>query len=157
MSEWRLRFGSLTTPILRAWWRLRRPMTLGVRGIATDAEGRVLLVRHSYARGWHLPGGGVERGETAVEALQREMAEEAGVAVVGAPVLLGVYANHVHFPNDHVLLYRVEQWQPCPPNADNEIAARGFFAPDALPAGATGGTRRRLAEVFSGAKASSEW
>jgi ADP-ribose pyrophosphatase YjhB (NUDIX family) len=38
-------------------------MTLGVRGVATDGEGRVLLVKHTYViAGWWLPGGGVEQG-----------------------------------------------------------------------------------------------
>ncbi|MEM9842987.1 MAG: NUDIX domain-containing protein, partial [Pseudomonadota bacterium] len=37
-------------------------MTLGVRAIVENAEGQVLLVRHTYTPGLYLPGGGVERG-----------------------------------------------------------------------------------------------
>src|SRR5262245_54885271 len=101
MSTWRVRYEPVITPVFQAWWRLQRPTTLGVRGIARDGEGRVLLVRHTYASGWFFPGGGVEKGETAPASLVREMAEEGGVAAVGAPVLIGLYANHAHFPNDH--------------------------------------------------------
>jgi 8-oxo-dGTP diphosphatase len=47
-------------------------------------EGRVLLVRRGGAPSagrWSLPGGLVELGETTVEAVQREIAEECGVAI----------------------------------------------------------------------------
>ena len=156
MDAWRLRLESVLTPGFHAWWRLRRSMTLGVRGVACDAE-RVLLVRHTYSPGWHFPGGGVEHGETALAALKREMAEEAGVALAAAPNLLGVFSNHANFKNDHILLYRVDPWKPCTPLENGEIAERGFFALDALPQGVTKGTRRRLAELFEGAKISERW
>ncbi len=147
----------MMTPLFRAWWRLRRPMTLGVRGLAGDGQGRVLLVRHTYGAGWHLPGGGVEHGETAPAAIVREMAEEGGLAADTAPILCGFYANHAHFPNDHIALYRVESWLACAPRENGEIAERGFFALGALPDGVTPGTRRRLAEIFGGAEISADW
>ncbi len=157
MNEWRLRFAPAITPLMRAWWRLRRPMTLGVRVICQDEEGRVMLVRHSYAKGWHLPGGGVEAGETAEHAAVRELAEEAGVEAVGALKLFGFYANHANFPNDHVALYLATDWRACAPRGGPEIAERGWFAPNAAPEGTTAGTRRRLAEVFAGAPTSATW
>ena len=45
-------------------------------------EGRILLCRHEKAgRGeyWLLPGGGVNAGESLVDALHRELAEEVGI------------------------------------------------------------------------------
>jgi ADP-ribose pyrophosphatase YjhB (NUDIX family) len=45
-------------------------------------EGRILLCRHEKAgRGeyWLLPGGGVNSGESLVDALHRELAEEVGI------------------------------------------------------------------------------
>lgn len=143
--------------MFRTWWRFSRGMTLGVRGVALDGKGRVLLVRHTYMAGWFFPGGGVESGETAVHALGREMAEEAGVEVAAPPTLAGVFSNHPGFRNDHVLLYRVTDWRPCPPSADGEIAERGFFALDDLPEGVSKGTRARLSELFEGAAASHFW
>ena len=157
MSDWRIQFGPVLTPLVRAWWRLRRPMTLGVRVVCQDEEGRVLLVRHTYTKGWHLPGGGVESRETAEHAAVRELAEEGGAEAIGALKLFGFYANHANFPNDHIALYIVENWRACAPLATHEIAERGWFAPEAPPEGTTGGTRRRLAEVFANAPTGATW
>jgi ADP-ribose pyrophosphatase YjhB (NUDIX family) len=156
MTNWRTRLEPVITPVFRTWWRLRRPMTLGVRGLVCDENGRVLLVRHTYAAGWHLPGGGVEHGETALQAALRELAEEGGVEARSAR-LVGFYCNHALFKHDHIALYRAEEWKPCPPRENGEIAERGFFPMDALPAGVTSPTRRRLAEVFEGAPPSDVW
>ena len=132
-------------------------MTLGVRALICDGAGRVLLVRHTYSKGWHLPGGGVERGESAVEAIPREAAEEAGAEATAPPTLIGLYANHANFPGDHIALYRFDAWRPCASKHGSEIAEHAFFARDALPEGTTGGTRRRLAEAFEGVAISAEW
>lgn len=157
MSTWRLRLEPAITPVFRAWWRLNRSMTLGVRGVACDDEGRVLLVRHTYASGWHFPGGGVERGETAPEAITREMNEEAGVISEETPKLVGLYANHTNFPNDHIALYLFPLWRQGGATQINEIAEARFFAIDGLPDDITRGTRRRLAELFEGADISADW
>lgn len=156
MSPLRRSLEPFITPVFRAWWRFNRGMTLGVRGVATDADGRVLLIRHTYIDGWFLPGGGVESGEIALESLRREMAEEAGVAMRRA-TLLGVYSNAPGFRNDHVLVYRIDDWSPTAPDAAGEIAERGFFALDALPEGVSKGTRARLDEMFRGAPQSTHW
>ena len=147
----------LITPLFRAWWRVNRGMTLGVRGVATDAEGRVLLIRHTYVDGWFFPGGGVESGEVAVHALAREMAEEGGVEATAPPELFGVYSNAPGFRNDHVLLYRVTAWRSCATASEGEIAEHGFFALDALPTGVSKGTQARLDELFNGAPRTLHW
>jgi 8-oxo-dGTP pyrophosphatase MutT (NUDIX family) len=61
------------------WRRWRRAPLDGVTMIARDPEGRVLMVRLSYAdTGWSLPGGGARRGETMEQAAVRELREETG-------------------------------------------------------------------------------
>ncbi len=125
---------------------LARPMTLGVRAIVADADERVLLVRHGYVSGWHFPGGGVEPGETCVEAMTREVEEEARVAIDGPPLPHGVFLNT---RRDHVAVYFVRTFRVLGERApDWEIQEARFFPRSALPEGTTQATRARLAEVF---------
>lgn len=136
---------------------LTRPMTLGVRAAALDGQGRVFLVRHTYVPGWYLPGGGVERGETVLESLERELAEEGNIAMTAPPELFGVYFNRRASPRDHVVLYVVRGFQQTAPRGpDRELAETGFFPLDALPPGTTASTRARLAEI-AGAARSADW
>jgi 8-oxo-dGTP pyrophosphatase MutT (NUDIX family) len=151
-----MRLGMAAIPAARAWWRITRGVTLGVRGLALDDAGRILLVRHTYRPGWYLPGGGVEPGESAHDAAIREMAEEGGLAPETPPHLIGFYRSLTHH-GDHVALYRFPDWRTCTTKDNGEIAERGFFARDALPEGVSRGTLRRFCEVFDGAPVSPDW
>ncbi|MEZ5876737.1 MAG: NUDIX domain-containing protein [Tepidamorphaceae bacterium] len=142
--------------VFRPYWRLTRAMTLGVRGIVQNGDGGVLLVRHSYLPGWHLPGGGVERGETMRFALKRELQEEGGVEPVGEPRLHGIFANR-KFAGDHVAVFVIPEWRAVPSSHGVEITGCDFFTMDALPGDATEATKARLMEVFSGAAVSEYW
>lgn len=153
-----MRFEKSLRRAMHVWFRFSRPMTLGARGIVLDGQGRLLLVRHTYTRGWLLPGGGVEAGETLAEALRRETREEGNVEILGEPELHGVYFNRRASRRDHVALFVARECRvlgPRPP--DREIAAAQFFPLDALPTDTTPATRARLAEVFHGAPRSAYW
>src|SRR5947207_8696536 len=144
--------------LLHFYWRFARGLTIGVRAVVIDREGRVFLVKHSYVAGWHLPGGGVEPGETALEALARELMEEGGISLLAPAVLHGIFFNPRDSRRDHVAVYLVREFvQDGGPRHRGEIIDHGFFAPDALPAEATRGTRARLAEVLGGAAVSARW
>lgn len=141
-----------------AYARLRRGMTLGVRAAVFDAAGGILLVRHSYVPGWYMPGGGVEPRETMRDSLERELVEEAGVALTAPPELFGMYWNRDASPRDHVALYVCRGWhQAAPPPRTMEIVDSGFFPQDALPDDTTPATRRRLAEIAGEAERSETW
>ena len=146
---WRRRIEPILRPLFRVWFRATRGLTLGVRGLVVDAEGRVLLIEHTYIHGWHMPGGGVERGETSVLALERELVEEAGIRLTAPPRLVSIHDNSRHFRGDHVLLYRCDAWEPCPATSRGEIHRVGWFAPDALPEGTTRSTRARILEALA--------
>jgi 8-oxo-dGTP pyrophosphatase MutT (NUDIX family) len=124
-------------------------MTLGVRGVVTSPSGEVLMVEHTYAHGWHLPGGGVERGESVEEALARELIEEAGVRTSAPPVLVGVYDNSANFRGDHVVCFRIDDWVQEEASARGEILARRWAAPDTLPRATSGLTRRLVADALA--------
>lgn len=141
---WRRLLQPLAWPLYQVHSRLFRGVTLGVRGLVLNQAGEVLLVEHTYMRGWYLPGGGVERGETAEAAMTRELAEEGGVTPTGPLRLVLVDNDERRFRGDHVLLYRIEGWTPCPTRSAGEILRRGWFHPEALPEDATADTRRRI-------------
>jgi len=150
---------SFRTRLFQTWFRLSRPMTLGARGVVENREGQVLLVRHTYTRGLYFPGGGVERGETVMQALLRELAEEAGVKPLTEPEMVGIYSNHRVFRNDHVILYRVsaEAWTDCATDSAGEISEIVWTDPLAPPDDATPGTARRLAELYDGGPNDGHW
>jgi 8-oxo-dGTP pyrophosphatase MutT (NUDIX family) len=144
--------------VLHVYWRLTRGLTLGVRAVVLDGEGRVFLVRHSYIAGWHLPGGGVEPGETSLSALARELREEGNITLTGPPVFHGLFFNARVSRRDHVAVFVVRAVrQEGPPRPNREIRSAGFFHPASLPPDTTAGTRRRIAEVLGGTTPAAEW
>jgi ADP-ribose pyrophosphatase YjhB (NUDIX family) len=137
---------------------LMRPMTLGVRAVVLDAKERVLLVRHTYMSGWYFPGGGVETGETSLEALTRELREEAAIEVIGEPQWHGLFFNRHASRRDHVGLYIVRTFRDLGPRKpDREILEARFFPLDALPPDLAYGHQRRLHEIRHGLPAHPDW
>jgi len=144
--------------LLHGWFLLSRGMTLGVRAAVIDGDDRVCLIRHTYAPGWQLPGGGVEIGEDVIVALARELAEEAAVETTATPRLHGAFFNAHASRRDHVLVFVVRDfvWHG-PRRPDREIAECRFFALDALPPDTTRGTRERLREIAEGRIPAAIW
>jgi 8-oxo-dGTP pyrophosphatase MutT (NUDIX family) len=65
-----------------------------VAAYIVSADGKVLFGRKDPARGgvyadcWHVPGGGIDDGESREQALVREIYEEVGIDIANAPMLL---------------------------------------------------------------------
>ena len=123
---------------------------MGAQGIVLDSEDRVLLVRHGYRPGWHFPGGGVEKGETVLEALARELNEETGVILSGPPQLFGIYANFDAFPGRSRRAVRGARSGSSlrVPAPNMEIREQRFFPTDALPEDATAACAAAWPEMF---------
>ncbi len=120
---------------LRIWGLLRMEVR-GTNVLAFDAEGRILLVRHSYhmPEAWMFPGGGLARGETPDQTGTRELLEETGCRLAGA-----VWFATTLRPMREGWTNRIElitgQTGDTPRADERELAEVGFFALDALPAG----------------------
>lgn len=116
----------------KRWWRIRKPRVHGCRVLALDAEGRVLLIRHSYGSGhWMAPGGGLARGESPIAAAVRELREETGCRL-DDPVEITLLEEPLEGALNavHVVAGRTGD-APC---ADGrEVVEAAFFALDALP------------------------
>ena len=158
LQDLRKRFEPQLRRVFHLYWRLVRSMTLGVRAVVLDADNKVFLVKHSYVTGWYLPGGGVEVGETLLDALHRELMEEGRIEAVGAPVLHGIFHNGHVSARDHVAVYVIRHFrQDRLPEPNREIVDCGFFDPAALPDETTKGTRLRIAEVLEGRAPIATW
>jgi 8-oxo-dGTP pyrophosphatase MutT (NUDIX family) len=107
----------LSKPSYISWLRryvgTRRVFHIGSIGAVRDEAGRVLVMRRSDNGQWDFPGGAMELGETLVEALTREVAEETGL-IVEPLRLVGLYTS----PEDHNYTY---------PNGDQVQGWGAFF------------------------------
>lgn len=150
---------TLRTLAFQAWFRLSRPMTLGVRAAVENEAGHVFMVRHTYVPGWYMPGGGVEHGEPALEALRRELIEEGGIRLTAEPKVFGFYSNHHSFRNDHVLLYHVPwgSWEAVKATSTGEIAETAWVDPLSPIDGVTQGSLLRFEELYRGVARSPYW
>jgi 8-oxo-dGTP diphosphatase len=103
----------------------RRLKTMRVVAALIRAEGQVLLTQRKPGRhlglSWEFPGGKVEAGETDVEALERELREELGVAVrVGT---LCYETRHNYGSREmHLLVYRARITEGKPQALDTYAA-----------------------------------
>src|SRR6266702_1818207 len=158
LQDLRKKYEPQVRGLFHLYWRLVRSMTLGVRAVVLDADNKVFLVQHSYVSGWYLPGGGVEVGETFLNALKRELIEEGRIELADEPVLHGIFFNSHVSRRDHVAVYVVRHFrQDRLPEPNREIVACGFFDVGALPPDTTPGTRRRIAEVLDGTPPIATW
>lgn len=114
------------------WWRWRGRPVCGVRVLARNAKGQVLLLRHSYGSGkWMLPSGGVTGGETPLAAAVRELREETGCTLHDA-VIAAIHDEPLHGTVNRVHL--IAGTASGTPRADGrEIIEARFFAMNALP------------------------
>lgn len=95
----------------------------GVHAVPLTREGKVVLVRLTYAPGWRVPGGGRKRGEAPEEAMLRELREEIGLVSHGTiealedvrpgdPSTFFVVRDVVHRPRRSLEVEEVREFDP---------------------------------------------
>lgn len=112
----------------------RRIFVPGVRALIPNQEKAILLQKRTDSGLWGLPGGAVEPGESALQALKREVMEETAITVVKA-CPMGLYTGKKQqfaYPNgDRVQAFAVafiiEAWTGMPVADGVEGAALRFF------------------------------
>lgn len=66
-----------------AWHKTLPTKHVAVKTIINNKNGDILLVKPNYRAHWHIPGGGVDAGESPWDAAVRELSEETGIVVNG--------------------------------------------------------------------------
>lgn len=112
-------------------------------------EGQVLLVKHSYLPHWYLPGGGVDRHESPIHAIRRELQEEVGITLHRTPDLLGFYYSNQEKRDDYIAVYSCFDFtQDIKIKPDLEVIDRQWFPLEDLPADTSPATRRRISDYL---------
>lgn len=91
-------------PVKRFYYFIFRPKTRGVKCVIRNGN-KILFVRLGYAhKGWTIPGGRVDRGESYEQAVIREVNEETGI-MLGGVKLVGEYLSTAQYKVDTVQLF----------------------------------------------------
>jgi len=130
--------------------------TVGARALILRDE-EILLVKHTYMPGWCTVGGGVDAGESPLQALQRELHEEVGIKLKSAPPILGFYYSNKEDRDDYVILYICTDFTTEKPTTSDEIAEAKWFSLTKLPSDITPATQRRIEEYLDQRPSSDVW
>lgn len=109
---------------------------IGVSAVVFDAHERVLLVCRAKppALGkWHLPGGRLERGESLVEACQREVREETGLEIEVGPVMAVVERRleGYHYVIVDFLAHLIDT-REREPEAGDDVSEAAWVSPESF-------------------------
>lgn len=133
--------------VLAILWRVIRaqtggPRTAGATSLILDPDGRLLLVRTRYQRGWCCSGGYLDPGEDPTDGIRRELAEEIGLPADAVPTLLHTIELTSHTDTVFTLQVDAVQAEALHP-VSWEILELRWFGPFELPQ-LNSGTRRLL-------------
>jgi 8-oxo-dGTP pyrophosphatase MutT (NUDIX family) len=153
----------LYSQFLHAIWNLKQSIlsyfggkTVGARALVIKNDSEILLVHHTYTPGWASIGGAVDKGETCLEALTRELLEEAGVRISAPPTLFSLYYSD-HFKRDDFVAFFIVKEFTISDSYSPEIAEKRWFKLSDLPPDVAPGTKRRIDEYLGLKPISDRW
>lgn len=134
-------FRVLPGPVRRGLVRAGTPgFTVGAV-CAIEHDGMLLMLRQPHRHGWTLPGGLLERGETAAEAVVRELREETHLDIeVGVPLTVGVHPGVRRVD----VVFRIAVDERPPVRAGGEASEVRWIHPDEMADTADAPTREIL-------------
>ena len=119
-------------PLAIVWWFFRRPTTAGVR-LIIEFEDQVLLIRHTYGPQFYtVPGGGLHKDESIVQAAIRETKEEVGIDINNVTVIDSVFYTK-EFKKDTIHICRATSTGRKIKIDRSELRSAEWFKKDALP------------------------
>jgi 8-oxo-dGTP diphosphatase len=123
----------------------KTPVT-AVIGISL-ANGNILAVEN--LRGWDVPGGHIEDGESLEAALQRELMEECGAQLLSATPFAYLAMDVDVTSPSYMLVYRVtvELQESYTPHHD--VAARAELSPDEFLRAYGGGSKELMIDMIN--------
>jgi len=129
--------------------------TVGARALVLQGD-QVLLIKHTYMPEWHTIGGGVDAGESALQAVIRELQEEVGIEPLDEPSLFGFYYNPHSKHDDYVAFFICKKFtqKPC---KSREILEAKWFPINDLPQDISPGTQRRIDEYLGKCPKRDRW
>lgn len=151
------RIRSLFRPSASVFLWLGQRVTLGTQIVLLSGKG-VLLVRHRYKAGWHLPGEGISRDEDLSQGIKRQLQEQTGYKLIGEPALLGLYPSSSKgwVGNYVAVFYSIYFDEPSSHAETSEISDCQWFPVSDLPPGSTTFCRAMI-YVVSKSVGSAQW
>lgn len=131
----------------RAVWYVTRPRVFGVAAAPLTDQGKVVLVKLTYRKGWFLPSGGRKVDESSREAILRELREEIGLTRFEAMEPVGSFDHPVDFRRCTTEVFLVRGVQYTAPAWSLEIEEVREFGLDELPSELSLGPPYQLAMV----------
>lgn len=115
-----------------------RLFQIGIKALATDDKGRILLLKSLGSDGserWDFPGGRMDENETFQQTLSRELLEEIGMDYIGDPQPFDSILSKVSIATDKgsvglvLLVYKVQLPAGSPIQLNDYEVDFGWYSP----------------------------